>query len=90
MKNLLLASAGFCVALALSNAANAYDSTGCGLGSMAWRGQSGILPQVLAFRQPNIRHHFRYIRLRSERTHFGRHTKNDLFIFGKQYGTVRH
>lgn len=48
MKNLLLASAGFCVALALSNAANAYDSTGCGLGSMAWRGQSGILPQILA------------------------------------------
>ncbi len=31
-------------------AADAYaiDSTGCGLGSMAWRGQSGIAPQVLA------------------------------------------
>ncbi len=30
--------------------ANVYaiDSTGCGLGSMAWRGQSGIAPQVLA------------------------------------------
>lgn len=34
--------------LALSSNANAYDSTGCGLGSMAWRGQSGIVPQVLA------------------------------------------
>lgn len=28
--------------------ASAIDSTGCGLGSMAWRGQSGIAPQVLA------------------------------------------
>ena len=29
--------------------AKAIDSTGgCGLGSMAWRGQSGIIPQVLA------------------------------------------
>jgi len=27
---------------------HAIDSTGCGLGSMAWRGQSGIAPQVLA------------------------------------------
>ena len=34
--------------LALSANAQAYDSTGCGLGSMAWRGQSGIVPQVLA------------------------------------------
>lgn len=33
------------VSVAGSNA-NAYDSTGCGLGSMAWRGQSGIVPQV--------------------------------------------
>ncbi|MBQ8869771.1 MAG: DUF3015 family protein [Alphaproteobacteria bacterium] len=32
----------------LSNPANALDSTGCGLGSMAWRGQSGIIPQVAA------------------------------------------
>ena len=28
--------------------ASALDSTGCGLGSMAWRGQSGIIPQVAA------------------------------------------
>ena len=28
--------------------ANALDSTGCGLGSMIWRGQSGIVPQVAA------------------------------------------
>ena len=32
----------------MSANAQAYDSTGCGLGSMAWRGQSGIVPQVLA------------------------------------------
>lgn len=40
-----LAAAG---ALALASNAQAVDSTGCGLGSMAWRGQSGIAPQVLA------------------------------------------
>ena len=28
--------------------AHAYDSTGCGLGSMAWRGQNGVIPQVAA------------------------------------------
>ena len=48
MKKILMASAALCFGLALSNAANAYDSTGCGLGSMAWRGQSGIIPQILA------------------------------------------
>lgn len=35
-------------AVMLSAPAQAIDSTGCGLGSMAWRGQSGILPQVAA------------------------------------------
>ena len=46
-KNLLL---GACFAIALmATPAKAIDSTGgCGLGSMAWRGQSGIIPQVLA------------------------------------------
>lgn len=34
--------------IALASNAQAIDSTGCGLGSMAWRGQSGIAPQVLA------------------------------------------
>ena len=39
----------FALAVALFSAdAHAVDSTGCGLGSMAWRGQSGIGPQVLA------------------------------------------
>lgn len=46
-KNLLL---GACFAVALmATPARAIDSTGgCGLGSMAWKGQSGIIPQVLA------------------------------------------
>ena len=36
-------------ALCLATSAQAVDSTGgCGLGSMAWRGQSGIIPQSLA------------------------------------------
>lgn len=37
-------------AAVLMTAPNAWalDSTGCGLGSMAWRGQSGPAPQVLA------------------------------------------
>ena len=33
----------------LAGTAHAVDSTGgCGLGSMAWRGQSGVIPQSLA------------------------------------------
>ena len=48
MKKIYLLSAVAAGVLALSSNANAYDSTGCGLGSMAWRGQSGIIPQVLA------------------------------------------
>ena len=46
-KTLLL---GTCFALALMvSPAKAIDSTGgCGLGSMAWKGQSGIIPQVAA------------------------------------------
>ena len=35
-------------AMLVSANAFAVDSTGCGLGSMAWRGQKGIGPQVLA------------------------------------------
>lgn len=46
MKKLYLLGAAVMIAAA---PAQAIDSTGgCGLGSMAWRGQSGIIPQVLA------------------------------------------
>ena len=49
MKKVYLLSAVVAGVLALSvNNVQAYDSTGCGLGSMAWRGQSGMIPQVLA------------------------------------------
>lgn len=48
MNKIYLLSAAAAAVLAFSANANAYDSTGCGLGSMAWRGQSGIVPQVLA------------------------------------------
>ncbi|MBO6290523.1 MAG: DUF3015 family protein [Alphaproteobacteria bacterium] len=48
MKKILTAVV-VCAGLSLATSAHAVDSTGgCGLGSMAWRGQSGILPQVLA------------------------------------------
>ena len=47
MNKTLFASLMLSVAV-LSNPASALDSTGCGLGSMAWRGQSGIIPQVAA------------------------------------------
>ena len=47
MKKIYLASA-LCASLMLSSNAMAVDSTGCGLGSMAWRGQSGMAPQILA------------------------------------------
>ena len=46
-KKLWMAAAVLGAVVASTNA-NAYDSTGCGLGSMAWRGQSGIVPQILA------------------------------------------
>ena len=48
MKKIYLLSAVAAGVLVLSTNAGAHDSTGCGLGSMAWRGQSGIVPQVLA------------------------------------------
>ena len=48
MKKIYLLSAVAGGLIALSSNANAYDSTGCGLGSMAWRGHSGIIPQVAA------------------------------------------
>lgn len=48
MKKVYLASLLAGSVMMMSAPANAIDSTGCGLGSMAWRGQSGIGPQVLA------------------------------------------
>lgn len=48
MKKLYLASLLVGAAMLASAPAFAVDSTGCGLGSMAWRGQKGIGPQVLA------------------------------------------
>ena len=49
MKKSLVLGAVMGLAVLVSAPAHAIDSTGgCGLGSMAWRGQSGIIPQVLA------------------------------------------
>ncbi len=48
MKKIYLTSLMLGAALLMSAPAHAYDSTGCGIGSMAWRGQRGIGPQVLA------------------------------------------
>lgn len=47
MKKIYLAAMAVS-AMLMSAPAHAVDSTGCGLGSMAWRGQRGIGPQVLA------------------------------------------
>ena len=47
MKKLYLATVLGGAMMFVANA-NAHDSTGCGLGSMAWRGQSGAVPQILA------------------------------------------
>ena len=50
----ILSTVVVCSALCLTTSAYAIDSTGgCGLGSMAWRGQSGILPQSLAITTNN-------------------------------------
>ncbi len=48
MKKIYLASLLMGGALMMSAPAHAIDSTGCGLGSMAWRGNSGRVPQILA------------------------------------------
>lgn len=47
MKKLYLASLVLGSMMLVGNA-GAVDSTGCGLGSMAWRGQKGMGPQILA------------------------------------------
>jgi len=49
-----LAMCAVAAAICFAGSAQAIDSTGgCGLGSMAWRGQSGILPQILAITTNN-------------------------------------
>ncbi|MBR5598817.1 MAG: DUF3015 family protein [Alphaproteobacteria bacterium] len=49
MKKSLLLSACIGAFMMVSAPSYAIDSTGgCGLGSMAWKGHSGIIPQVLA------------------------------------------
>ena len=54
MKRSLVFGALFAASICISAPAEAIDSTGgCGLGSMAWRGQSGIIPQVLAITTNN-------------------------------------
>lgn len=50
----ILSAVVICAAFSLATSAHAVDSTGgCGLGSMAWRGQSGIIPQSLAITTNN-------------------------------------
>ncbi len=48
MKKIYLTSLMLGAAMLAANSAQAVDSTGCGLGSMAWKGERGIGPQVLA------------------------------------------
>lgn len=49
MKKSLVLSAVIGAFMVASTPSHAIDSTGgCGLGSMAWKGHSGIIPQVLA------------------------------------------
>lgn len=50
----ILSAAAIATTICLAMPAHAIDSTGgCGLGSMAWRGQSGIIPQSLAITTNN-------------------------------------
>ncbi len=48
LKKSLLTIAAVLAAGMFSANAHAVDSTGCGLGSLAWRGQKGPIPQLLA------------------------------------------
>ena len=43
MKKIYLSSLLAAGVLAFASNAGAIDSTGCGLGSMAWRGQSAVI-----------------------------------------------
>ena len=55
MKKSLLLSACMGAVMMVSTPSFAIDSTGgCGLGSMAWKGHSGIIPQVLAMTTNSI------------------------------------
>ncbi len=55
MMKKILGAAILCAGIAFTAPAHAIDSTGgCGLGSMAWRGQSGIIPQSLAITTNNM------------------------------------
>ena len=50
----ILGAVALTAVVSLATSAHAVDSTGgCGLGSMAWRGQSGIIPQTLAITTNN-------------------------------------
>lgn len=48
MKKFMLASVALFGLICMAQTASAHDSTGCGLGSMAWRGQAGMGAQILA------------------------------------------
>lgn len=48
MKKIILATVASIGVLVGAQSAMAHDSTGCGLGSMAWRGQQGPVAQILA------------------------------------------
>ena len=49
MKNIVKNSVSVIGAtLLMASMANAYDSTGCGMGSLAWQGERGKIPQILA------------------------------------------
>lgn len=48
MKKLILTSVAAVSLAMVTTTAGAVDSTGCGLGSMIWRGQQGPAPQLLA------------------------------------------
>lgn len=93
MKKLYLASA-LATVLTLSSNAMAIDSTGCGLGSMAWRGQSGTAPQILAVTTNGSfgTQTFGISSGTSGCDQNGRITRrnaeNGSELFGKQYGAV--
>lgn len=48
MKKIILSTVAAVAVICLTQSASAHDSTGCGLGSMAWRDQAGMGPQILA------------------------------------------
>lgn len=94
MKKIILTSVAVAGFMLLTVPAHAVDSTGCGLGSVIFKGQKGPLMQILAvttnssFGTQTFGITSGHDGMRSQRNRHGRHRQIGFRIFGKQYGAI--